>query len=361
MSGKVVALVGAQYGSEAKGIFAAKLANQFKVHIRTGGPNAGHTFYHEGQKFVARSIPCGWVNPDAFLIIGPGAVIDLEVLLAEIKMVEDAGYKIKHRLWLDAKAGIITPAQHHGEGGINGFAHQAIGSTGEGVGLTRMARINRNSLDQNSLYDFKTVADIKGDLITPLQLGVIDTSAWVNELIDTGNNVLLEGTQGSGLSGIHGPWPYCTSADTNAGQLAVDAGISPSLVTETILVARVNPIRVAGNSGPLYGETSWEELGQPEERTTVTKKVRRVGTWHSPDVAKAVRLNRPAKLAITFLNYKFPGIGYEGFDDDWGYLTSFSEVQDWVDKVEMETGGEVVALSTNPYDSAVKPGELEYA
>ncbi|MBU6232375.1 adenylosuccinate synthetase, partial [Patescibacteria group bacterium] len=132
--------------AEAKGLVAYQLANQFGVHLRVGGANAGHTFFHNDEKFVARSIPCGWVNPDAEIVIGPGAVIDVAVLKEELEYIEDKGYSVRSRLWIDGKAGIITEEQHHFEGGVDGYAHQNIGSTGEGVGISRIARINRGSL-----------------------------------------------------------------------------------------------------------------------------------------------------------------------------------------------------------------------
>lgn len=357
MRGKVVALVGAQTGSEAKGCISEKIRDQFQIHIRTGGANAGHTHFYNGDKFVARSVPCGWTNPEANLIIGPGAVVDLQVLEDELRDISTAGYEIAHRLYIDEKAGIVTHAQHHGEGGVNGVAHQKIGSTGEGIGLSRMARINRGALLDDPRLDFVSVGDVRNDVyrINP-DITVTDTSLLVNEMIDFGANVLLEGTQGQELSVIHGPHPFTTSADTGAGQLAVDAGISPSLVTETILVARTYPIRVAGNSGPLSGETTFDAIGVSEERTTVTKKIRRVGTWDSEIVKKAVRLNRPAVIAVTFLNYLFPDTLEI---DDWDALPV--EVLEWIDQVTEDTGAEVVAVGTSPdHHVAIKPGFLSY-
>lgn len=358
LTGKVVALVGAQLGSEAKGLVVPHIADQFGVHIRTGGPNAGHTIYHQGEKFVGRSIPCGWVNPNASLVIGPGAVIDINVFAEEIAMIEAAGYRIRQRLWVDKNAGIITSAQHKGEGGVQGYAHKAIGSTGEGVGLARIARINRQSIldPHNPLFQFVRAEESDELLSVVTKFAVIDTVPWVNSLIDSGSNVLLEGTQGSGLSLIHGPWPYCTSADTNAGQFAVDAGISPSLITETILVARTFPIRVAGNSGPLPKETTFAAIGQPEETTTVTKKVRRIAEWDSAVVRKAVMLNRPAKIVITFMNYLYPDLPPA---EDWAAVEDGIEGE-FVRQVERETAGEVVAVSYDPINLVIKEGELTY-
>ena len=346
----VVALVGAQWGSEAKGLIAADIADEFDVHIRTGAPNAGHTFYHEGLKWVARSVPCGWVNPEAHLVIGPGALIDAELLMQEVGAIEAEGFDIRGRLWIDLNAGLIDPVRHHGfEGGVHGAAHELIGSTGEGVGPARMAKIARSTFPRDLAWTkYERVQD-RPDLFEWIaRTQIIDTSRRTNKVIDSGARVLLEGTQGCGLSLVHGDWPFTTSTDTNAGQLAVDAGISPSFITRSILVARTFPIRVYGNSGPMGEEITWEELGVPEETTTVTRKVRRVAMWSDGRIRKAIELNRPAELAITFLNYLYPetaGI------TEWDKLTS--EAQEWIRDKQASLGVPVRYVSTTA-DSVIR-------
>lgn len=329
---RVTAVVGAQAGSEGKGAVVASIADQYNVHVRTGGPNAGHTFYFEGQKWVARGLPCGWINPDAHLVIGPGAVLDWRLLLEEIEMVEAAGYEVRERMYIDPRAVCVTEAQHRGEGGVQGSAHSRIGSTGEGVGMARVARISRQSLFRGHEFVTELVSEVGalGGMRRPYHYGHNDV-------------VLLEGTQGSKLSLIHGPWPYVTSADTNAGQLMTDAGIGPGHFERTLLVARTYPIRVAGRSGPLPRETTWEALGLPEERTTVTQKVRRVGEWDIDWVRDAIELNHPADLVITFLDYLFPE---DAKITRWGALSQ--DAMDWIASVEAATGADVVGVGTGP-------------
>lgn len=327
------ALVGAQYGSEGKGLVAEKIANKFDVYIRTGAPNAGHTFYYDGKadldeafvlgapdevlqegiaaeqsgrtrmKHVGRSVPCGWVNPKIQLLIGPGALVDLHLLHTEVDLIESYGYEIRNRLLVDEKAAVIDHRHHEFEGGVDGKAHRLIGSTGEGVGPARMARIARGTFGDRAWSHIEFVRDHPWLGDEGIQVG--DTVEWLHSQ-KRRLRVLLEGTQGSGLSLIHGPWPYVTSSDTNAAQLCADAGISPHQLTSTILVARTFPIRVAGNSGPMAGEIEWDELGQPPEHTTVTKKQRRVGHWDDDLIRKAAQLNGPCRMIVTFLDYLFP-------------------------------------------------------
>jgi adenylosuccinate synthase len=332
MRQNVDTLVGAQAGSEGKGLIAAKIADEYNVHVRTGGPNAGHTIYHNGEKFVARSVPCGWINPQATLVIGPGAMLDVEVLLEEIEQIKAIGGSVEGRLCIHQNATVITHHQHSFEGGVGGRAHSKIGSTGEGVGVARMARINRNSIHDDPVFDHVNAAQVS------------ELEQYIGEYeYDSRDDILLEGTQGSMLSLVHGPWPYCTSADTNSAQLLVDSGMPPGAFRRCLLVARTYPIRVAGNSGPLPLETTWESVGKPVERTTVTKKVRRVGVWTDEWVAKAIRLNQPVSLCVTFADYLHP--------DAAGATTMAElpdEVIDWLSGVSSRLEVPLDLIGTGP-------------
>jgi len=335
----VTALVGGQYGSEGKGVIAAHLAGRYQVHVRTGGPNAGHSFVHEGRLWKMRSVPCGWASPQARLVIGAGGLVDPELLRSEAAALDATGYAVSARLLVDRHAGLLDERFHELEGGTGGEAHQRIGSTGEGIGPARMARIARGTCAPP--YDrFRLAADAApGELPGT----IADTALLLNEAIDRGENVLLEGTQGSGLSLIHGPWPYVTSADTNAAQLAADAGIAPQRVSDVLLVCRTFPIRVGGNSGPLAEETSWQELGLAEERTTVTQTVRRVGRFDWEMVARAVMLNRPARIALTFLDYLYPELRGER---DWARFPE--QARRHVFALEQRLGVPVGLIGTGP-------------
>lgn len=305
----VLAVVGAQYGSEGKGVVVASIAWKYGVHVRVGGPNAGHTFNHRGVVYKLQTVPCGWVNPSAKIVIGRGGIISPELLIKEIKEIRKVEPNIVDRLYIDHNAAILDDRHHNAEGGVNGELHSRIGSTGEGVGAVRLARIHRDPKQYGTIAGYLEEYGSKIDL--PLRDRLFDTVELLNRWVDEKEQILLEGTQGSGLSLLHGPWPYVTSADTNAGQLAVDCGLAPTVVNRTLLVARTFPIRVAGNSGPLKNELTWGHISnrigeEVEERTTVTRKVRRVGAWDEQVFQRAVMLNRPTSIAITFLDYLNP-------------------------------------------------------
>lgn len=336
MRGDVLAVVGAQYGSEGKGVVVNAIADNYDVHVRVGGPNAGHSFYHKDVLYKMQVIPCGWTNPNATLVLGRGMLVDGRHLVHELETLEKVDPSILMRLKVDAFATVLDDRHRAVEGGVDGEIHKRIGSTGEGVGAARVARVNR---DTQATSLFGTVAN---DYVashgrwTLADFLIKDTPGYLRGMIDRGVNVLLEGTQGSALSLIHGPWPYVTSADTNAGQFSADTGIPPRFINRTMLVARTFPIRVAGNSGPLNDEQTWEQMSVRmgraiEERTTVTRKVRRIGLWDDQLFLNAVALNAPTSIALMFADYIDPTI--EG-ESDWKGLHSSQPVKAFINHVE---------------------------
>lgn len=278
MTGTVHVVVGGQYGSEAKGHVAAQLAARRSADfaIRVGGPNAGHTVYDlNGVRFAFRSLPVAAVMPgceETRLVIAAGSEIEVAVLEAEIDLAESHGHEVRSRLWVDAQATILSESHHRVE--ADGGFREAFGSTAKGVGAARADRLLRS-------------AQLASE-VDALQWYISDTSSVLrHQLAYQGATAVIEGTQGYGL-GLHaGFYPYCTSGNCRAVDFLAQTGIHPNehIEVQTWVVFRTYPIRVAGNSGALMGETNWETLAalsggyiQPE-KTTVTQLVRRVGQW----------------------------------------------------------------------------------
>ncbi|MEK9157139.1 MAG: adenylosuccinate synthetase, partial [Patescibacteria group bacterium] len=214
-----------------------------------------------------------------------------------------------------------------------------IGSTGKGCGAALIDRIWRK--------DFKLAKDVLG------HLQIADVAQVVNTAIDEGGNILLEGTQGFGLSLYHGTYPFVTSRDTTAANFLAEAGLSPLLVKEIILVIRTFPIRVAGNSGPLPHEITWQDLSERmgrkvEEITTVTKKIRRVGEFDEEIVKRAILLNRPTQIALQFLNYLFP---QDKDKSSWEDLSN--EAQSYIENLERELRVPITLIGTGEEFSAM--------
>ena len=296
-------VVGGQFGSEAKGHVAGYLAAQAvaPLCIRIAGPNAGHTVINPatGTRHALRQVPVGAVtHPEAGLAIGAGSEIDLEVLGAEISSLELDGIKIRDRLTIDPQATILDEGHRSLEASSNLVA--LIGSTGKGIGACRADRVMRRAM---IIGDMRGIDPIYGTVASAR--GLASQTRW--DLIQ------IEGTQGYGL-GLHaGYYPHCTSSDCTAVDFMSMAQVNPwGRMLEIWIVYRPYPIRVAGSSGPLTGETTWEALGLPPEYTTVTQKLRRVGAWDAKLARAALDANGgpggPVCVALTMADQLDPAL-----------------------------------------------------
>ena len=294
-------VVGGQFGSEGKGKVSAIITLQEEIDlcIRCGGPNSGHSFQSETGKLVlVRQLPTGFVRPQTRLLIPAGALVDLDVLRAEID-----GLRLRpDRVGVDRNAMIITASDRAHEQQLGLGAR--LSSTLCGVG----SAVARRALRAPDVQFAGNVATAEGWL-RPF---ITDVSGETNLAVDLGKKVLIEGTQGSGLSLYHSPhYPKTTSRETNAAGFVSEVGLSPRLISEIVLVFRTFPIRVAGSqAGPLRDELTWEQLqaesGSPlplHEYTSVTHKLRRLGRFDWQDARRAVMLNRPTRLALNFVDY----------------------------------------------------------
>jgi adenylosuccinate synthase len=294
-------VVGGQYGSEGKGKISAFIAKQenIDVCVRCGGPNSGHSFVDEsGRTVVLRQLPTGFVNSRARLLIPAGGLIDPVVLKREI---ESLGLPVE-RVGIDQNSFVIEEEDRETERSLGLRAR--LSSTLCGVGAAQSRRVLRAETA-------KLARDAGGEHLW-LRKYLTDVSAEVNTALDQERKVLVEGTQGFGLSLYHSKhYPKTTSRDTTAAGFLSEVGVSPLRVSEVVLVLRTFPIRVAGTqAGPLENEVTWEQIRQEsgyphpiEERTSVTNKVRRVGRFDWELARRAAAINQPSKIAINGLDY----------------------------------------------------------
>jgi adenylosuccinate synthase len=294
-------VVGGQYGSEGKGKVSAFITKQENIDIcvRCGGPNSGHSFVDEdGKTILLRQLPTGFINPGTRLLIPAGALVDPIILKQEIDFLSLP----PQRIGIDRKSFIIEAKDRQTEESLG--LRERLSSTLCGVGAAQSRRVMRGE-------DVRLARDV-GHEYPWLVEYLADVSDEVNTKLDHDGKVLIEGTQGFGLSLYHSDhYPKTTSRDTTAAGFLSEVGVSPRLVTEVIVVFRTFPIRVAGDqAGPLKDEISWEQLqresGCPhpiEERTTVTNNVRRVAQFDWRLARQAVRANKPTHLALNCLDY----------------------------------------------------------
>jgi adenylosuccinate synthase len=163
-------------------------------------------------------------------------------------------------------------------------------------------------------------------------------------------SIIVEGTQGFGLSLYHAEeWPYRTSRDTTAHSFLGEVGLGVRDY-DVIMAIRTYPIRVAGNSGPLPGEITWEDVqresGYPypiSEFTTTTKRLRRVARFDWSVVDQAVAANSPTQIALHGADY----IDYANrAATEWSSLTD--SARKFVSGLEAKLGVPVVFVGTGP-------------
>lgn len=294
-------LIGGEFGSEGKGHISSYLAPEYDYLLRVGGPNAGHKVYEEPEPYTHHQLPSGTRKSDARLIIGPGAVLSVSKLLKEIA---DCGVT-KDRLSIDPCAMLIESTDIlFEERTLKG----EIGSTAQGVGSATSRKILRTAAKPRVRLA-KDSAELK-----PY---VKETLKVLDEAFSLGQRVFVEGTQGTGLSLHHGYYPYVTSRDTSGSGCLAEAGIAPTRVRRTIMVVRSYPIRVQSpknsSSGPMGVDLTWAEISRRSEiplselrrseRTSTTKRKRRVAEFNWSLFRKAVSLNGPTDIALTFADY----------------------------------------------------------
>ncbi len=295
-------LVGGEYGSEGKGHIASYLGREYEVLVRVGGPNAGHKIFEDPDPYTHHLLPCGTRCSTARLVIGPGAVLSVAGLMKEIA---DCGVS-SNRLSIDPQAMIIEDGDRKRE---SKSIVKTIGSTGQGVGAATARKVMRGA-DRTPVRLARDIKDFKPFLRESRE--VLDAA------FRAGLRVFLEGTQGTGLSLHHGFYPHVTSRDTTVAGCIAEAGISPGRVRKVVMVCRSYPIRVQdpskeSTSGPMSQNLTWKEIsrrsGIPEtelrraERTSTTNRKRRVGEFDWNLLRRAVSLNAPTDIALTFADY----------------------------------------------------------
>ena len=323
MSSTVV--IGGFFGDEGKGKIISYLALNDKpsIVVRGGaGPNAGHTIKDGEKTYKVRMLPSGFLNKNAKVMVGPGVVVNPDVLLKEIN-----DFGVEGRAYLDYNCGIID--ESHREADSQGRLKEKIGSTGSGTGPANAERAMRT---------LKMAKEI--DVLKPY---LIDVPLEVNSALDRNENVLIEGTQGTHLSLWHGTYPFVTTKDVTASGICADVGIGPKKVDDVIVVFKAYLTRVG--TGPMPGELSAEETSAKgwEEFGTVTGRLRRAAEFDFGLAKRAVMLSSANQISITKLDVRFPNCAG---------ITSYDELEEdaklFIKNIEQELGVKVTLIGTGP-------------
>ncbi|HKA69622.1 MAG TPA: adenylosuccinate synthase [Actinomycetes bacterium] len=329
-----IVLVGAQWGDEGKGKATDLLGGSVDYVVRyQGGNNAGHTVVIGAESYALHLLPAGILTAACTPVIGNGVVIDPAVLFAELDGLSERGVDTS-RLLVSAAAHLIMPYHRVIDKVTERFlGRRKIGTTGRGIGPTYGDKVARLGVRVQDLFDPNILAQkvegaleqknqllvkvynrraISVDQVVAEYLGyaerlrpyVADTVLLLNQALDAGEVVLLEGSQGTLLDVDHGTYPFVTSSSPTAGGACAGSGIGPTRITRVLGVLKAYTTRVG--SGPFPTElldADGDYLRRAGGEVGVTTgRDRRCG-WFDAVIARfAVRANGLTDLFLTKLD-----------------------------------------------------------
>jgi len=319
-------IVGAFWGDEGKGKIISYLAlkDNLDFCVRTGSVNAAHTIWYEGKKYALHMVPAAFINPKTRLLIAAGANVDVKTFFDEMALTQVD----PKRMGIDMNASIIE--QKHCEQDKASAVNKGIGTTGRGVGPALEERVRRTAKLAKDIPELKPyLADEVGE---------------VNDGLDAGKSVLLEGTQGFMLSlFLGGGYPYVTGRDTGASAIASEAGVGPTRVDNVIIVYKSFITRVG--AGPLPGEITKEEAEKRGwfEVAAGTGRNRRSAPFDYDLAKKTAKINGATQAAMTKLDCIYPSC-----KSARKYSDLPKEAKEFIEEVETRTGVPIVFIGTGP-------------
>ena len=419
-----VTIVGSQLGDEGKGGIVDVFGDAADVVVRyQGGDNAGHTVVSDGETYKLSLVPSGAVRGKVG-ILGNGCVVNLETLFEEITTLEERGLEPDVRV--AERAHLILP-YHRVLDGIEEEAKEglAAGTTKRGIGPTYEDKAGRRGVRVGDLrepdtlrtrleyvvehsralassvyghepeeaFDVEHLYDRCREWGTQLEERnmIVDCGDFLHERLEAGDQLMLEGAQGTGIDIDHGIYPYVTSSNPTAGGAAVGSGLGPTVVGQGAVIGVVKAYLSRVGTGPLptelggvEGQTPDYEPGtvpEPEEQTatyirdeggeygTVTGRPRRVGWLDLPMLRHATRANGFTGIAVNHIDvlagletvkvgshYRLDGDRVDtmpGTTDRWGRCEAvYREFEGWPDvdwDAVVDTGYEGIPENARRY------------
>lgn len=326
-------LVGSQWGDEGKGKIVDLISEGFEIVARyQGGANAGHTVEIGESKYILHLIPSGILRENVICVIGNGVVIDPSALLEEIELLGKHNISVEGRLFISHNAHLIMP-YHKLLDSISESGDNKIGTTGRGIGpcyIDKYARkgirivdlLNRSELEKKIRVSLKEKNDFLLKIHSHAGLDVDsivkeylefdktidkyikDVPAFLNQSLDEGKSVLLEGAQGTFLDIDHGTYPYVTSSSPTSGGACTGTGIPPTRINAVIGIVKAYTTRVG--FGPFPTELL-DEDGEKLRKIGVefgatTGRPRRCGWFDAFLVAYSKMINGITSVALTKLD-----------------------------------------------------------
>lgn len=331
--GKAMWVGGAQFGDEGKGVVSAVLAyaHDASIVVKTGvGPNAEHGLFLEDETTYLKvnQLPLGWIlNSKTQIRIGRGVAVDPDKLKHEIEK-----YHLEGRVKIDPNCPIITP-EHIKTETTSKRMKDGIGSTMSGSGYAHADHILRTG---------PVARDI--DYLSPL---LIDVAEEVNRVSKT-ETVILESSQGYGLSLSTEFYPNTTSKNVTSTSAMDDAGLNPFRLSEVFLAVKTKPTREGQGSMGKTTELTMEQILHQNlvEVSSIGGKIRRKAESIDFEMLKtASEVNGATQIALTFCEQYDPNIKHATKRDQITY-----KILELIDKIQETTNVPVTILNTGkPY------------
>ncbi|PVV04344.1 hypothetical protein BB560_001156 [Smittium megazygosporum] len=330
-SNKVTVILGSQWGDEGKGKLSDILANKADICARCqGGDNAGHTIIANGKKFAVHILPSGIVSPNCIAVICNGVVLNIESLFKELGEIEAQGLDYTNRIFVSDRCQVVFNLHQLADGfNEQELGRGSIGTTKRGIGPAYSTKSLRTGIRVHELYSeplfserFRALVatmkkrygdfdyDTEGELARYKALAekmrpmVIDTVEYINNEINAGKNVLVEGANAHMLDIDFGTYPYVTSSNTGVGGALTGIGIPPAKVGNVIGVVKAYTTRVGGGPFPTEQLNDDGKLLQSEgaEFGVTTGRPRRCGWLDLVVVKYSTMVNGYTSINLTKLD-----------------------------------------------------------
>ena len=328
--------VGAQWGDEGKGKLVDWLAPRADLVVRFhGGNNAGHTLVVDGHKTVLHVVPAGILHPGTVNLIGPGVVVDPDILLGELDALAARGVlQDPSRVRVSGRAHVIFEWHRALDQAREQAARgRAIGTTGRGIGPSYEDKVARRGIRIADLLEPTALREAIARLAEPKNFELteyykakpVDVRAVTERAIEwgrrlapyvdrtertleralrAGQNVLFEGAQGNFLDIDHGTYPYVTSSNCVAGAVCAGAGVGPTRIDRVLGITKAYTTRVGGGPFPteLEGDAGERLRQRGAEFGATTGRPRRCGWLDVVMLREAATVSGYTALAVNKLD-----------------------------------------------------------
>jgi adenylosuccinate synthase len=329
-----IAIIGAQWGDEGKGKATDLLGSRVDHVVKfNGGNNAGHTVVIGDEKYALHLLPSGILSPNCTPVIGNGVVVDIEVLFEELDALTARGVDVS-KLKVSANAHVIASYNRSLDKVTERFlGSRRLGTTGRGIGPTYADKMNRIGIRVQDIFDenilrqkVEGALELKGQVLAKiynrrapevdaiveelleyverLRPMVCDTGLLLNQALDRGETVLLEGGQATLLDVDHGTYPFVTSSSATSGGACTGSGIPPSRLDRVVGIVKAYTTRVGEGPFPteLFDDFGAHLSKVGAEFGVTTGRPRRCG-WYDAVIARyAARVNGVTDFVLTKLD-----------------------------------------------------------